>query len=144
MSRIEVTRKIRAPVEVVFDTVAYIDNFSKAVPEIVRTEILSETKSGVGTRFRETRSMRGREHSVELEVTEFEKNRMIRIVADDHGAVWDTVFSVNEVDGVTTLALVMDARPHTLLSRLLTPMMKGMIVSALKKDMDAVKNYCEK
>ena len=95
MSRITVTRTIDAPLDVVFRTVADIRQFSKALPRIVKFEFLSEVKSGVGTRFRETRLMKGKEATTELEVTEFIENDRIRLVADDHhGTVWDTLFAV--------------------------------------------------
>lgn len=91
MSRITSTRFINAPLDLVFKTVADIQNFSKAIPNIVDVEFLSDQKSGVGTCFRETREMNGREASTELEVTEYKENDHIRRVADSHGTVWDSV-----------------------------------------------------
>ena len=46
------------------------------------------------TRFRETRVMKGREASTVLEVTEYESPRRIRLVSDEGGTIWDTVFTV--------------------------------------------------
>ncbi len=59
MSRTIVRRTIHAPVESVFQILADIENYSKAVPDIVGVEMLSEVTSGVGARFRETRLMKG-------------------------------------------------------------------------------------
>ncbi len=42
-----------------------------------------------------------------------------------------------------TKALIMDARAHSLLPRLMNPLIKGMIQKAIEKDMDTVKAYCE-
>ena len=78
----------------VFRTVAHVEQFSQAVPGILRVEFLSEVKSGVGARFRETRMMMGREASTELEVTEYVENERVRIVSEAGGALWDTVFTV--------------------------------------------------
>jgi uncharacterized protein YndB with AHSA1/START domain len=144
MMRTTVARTIDAPIDRVFDTIAHIENFSKAVPDIVNVEFLSDTRKGVGTRFRETRVMRGKEESTELEVTEYVENDRIRIVADAHGTVWDTVFTVKTIDGQTRLEMVMDAKAQKLTSKLMNPMMKGFLQKALEKDMDAVKTYCEK
>jgi len=143
MSKISVTTNIDAPVEKVFQTVADIRNFSKAVPEIVDIEMLSEVTAGKGTHFRETREINGREASTELEVTEYVENKHIRLVADSHGTVWDSVFTVSEADGRTELKLVMEAKPYKLLSRLMNLFMKGFMRKALQKDMEAVKSYCE-
>lgn len=143
MSTITSVRRIAAPTERVFSTVADITNFSKAVPHIVKVDFLSEQRVGVGTRFRETRLMNGREASTELEVTEYIEGERIRLVSDSHGTVWDSVFTVVPREQGSELTLVMEARPHKLLAKLTTPLFKGVIAKALEKDMDAVKAWCE-
>jgi carbon monoxide dehydrogenase subunit G len=143
MTRSTVTRTIAAPPELVFQTVADIRNFSKAIPHIVKVEFLSESQTGVGTRFRETRLMDGKEATTELEVTEYVVNEHIRIISDTHGTVWDTIFSVKPQDGQTELTMVMDANAYKLLPKLINPLVRGAIQKALEQDMDAVKSYCE-
>lgn len=51
MTRYGVTKTIKAPLDRVFRTVSDIGNFSKAVPDIVNVEFLSETRSGIGAGF---------------------------------------------------------------------------------------------
>ncbi len=143
LTQISITRTIAAPADLVFRTVADISNFSQAIPDIVDVEFLSEVKSGVGTRFRETRRHGGKEFATELEVTEYVENDRVRIVADSHGTVWDTTFTVENQPDATVLRMVMDARPHNLLSKLTNPIMKGFIQKAIERDMDVVKEYCE-
>lgn len=143
MSQTRISRTIAASADRVFRTIADVREFSAAVPEIVGVELLSEKRAGVGTRFRETRRYGKREVTTELEVTEHEKNQRIRIVSDTGGTVWDSLFTVRAADGGTQLELVMDARPHGLLARITTPLMRGVIRKAIERDMDAVKAYCE-
>ncbi len=143
MSTTTVHRSIQAPVESVFQTVADIQNFSKAVPDIVNVEFLSDVKSGLGARFKETRLMGKREASTVLEVTEYVENDRIRYVSDAGGTIWDTVISVKSGDDATDLQMVMEAKPYRFLAKLVTPLMRGMLFKALEKDMDAVKSYCE-
>ncbi len=145
MSKVKVTRHIEAPVQKVFQTVSNIEGFSKAVPHIVDVEFLSETKTGVGTRFRETRMMGKRKASTVLEVTEYVENELVRLVSDAGGTIWDSAFIV-EPDGVhTLLTLRMDAKPYKFLQKIMVPLiMKGFMTKALAADMDAVKEYCEK
>jgi uncharacterized membrane protein len=133
MGQVKVTKTINAPVELVFQTIADIRNFSKAVPDIVSVEFLTDQKMGVGTRFRETRMMYGKEATEELEVTELVENDQIRILADSHGVVWDSLFTVEENGDATELTLVMDMRPHKLMAKIMTPLMKGSMKKALKK-----------
>jgi len=144
MTRTTITRMIDAPFKVVFETISDMTNYSKAVPDIVDVEFLSDTRTGVGTRFRETRLMKGKEAMTELEVTEYVANDRVRMVADSHGTVWDTVFSVKSVAGRTELTLTMDAKAHKLLPTLMNPLLKGIIRKAVEKDMDSVKAFCEK
>lgn len=143
MTRTTVTRRIAAPAERVFAAVSDLEKLPEVVPDIVRVETLSETRSGPGTRFRETRRMGKREASMELEVTECEPPRHLRIVADSHGTVWDSVFTVTEVEGGSELELVMDAKAHKLLPKLLNPIMKGLIRRGVVAQIESVKQYCE-
>lgn len=143
MTRTTVTRHIDAPIEVVFDTISDVRNFSRVVPEIQDVEFLTERHSGVGTRFRETRRMRGRTSSTVLEVTEFTDDEKIRLVADSHGAIWDSEFKVRQHAGLTELTLTMDARPHGLVARIMVPLTRGMVRKALEHDLDAVQRWCE-
>lgn len=121
MTRITVTRTIDAPIDLVFETVGDIRQFSKALPHVINFEFLSDTPSGVGTRFHETRLMKGQEATTELEVAEYVENSRVRMVADSHGTVWDTIFAVESEGEKTILAMTMDARAHKLLPRLMNP-----------------------
>lgn len=143
MTQTTITRTIDAPLEDVFNTVADISQFSEAVPHIVKVEFLTESKAGVGTRFRETRVMKGKDVATELEVTEYVENDRVRMVADSHGTVWDSLFTVRSENGKTSLTLIMEARAYKFLPRLMNPLIKGMVAKAVGMDMDMVKAHCE-
>ena len=74
MTETRVTRTVQAPADRVFRTVSDIREFARAVPDVLGVEFLSEARTGVGTRFRETRRFGKREAATELEVTELEEN----------------------------------------------------------------------
>ncbi len=143
MSQIVITRTIDAPPDRVFSTVADIRNYANAIPAIVDVEILTEQETGVGTRFREARRMKNREVSTELEITEYVENERVRLIADSHGAVWDSVFTVRAKDGGTELVLTMESRAGGLIPRALNWLMSGMFRKALGQEMDALKTFCE-
>ncbi len=145
MTRTTVRTTILAPVDAVFSTIADPVNYTKAVPQITKVEFFTELRSGVGTRFRETREMRGREASTELEVTEYVKDERVRMVSDAGGTIWDSVFTLTPTeDGRgTRLDLVMEARPQRLLARFFVPLTKGVVAKAVAGDMEAVKAYIE-
>ena len=87
--------------------------------------------------------MHGKEAKCELEVREYVDNERVRMVADEGGTVWDTTFTVNQQDDEVLLRMDMAARPHKLLAKIITPMIRGMVAKAVAADMDAVKAYCE-
>ncbi|NND03317.1 MAG: SRPBCC family protein [Acidimicrobiia bacterium] len=136
-------RTIEASIEDVFDVVAHIENFQKALPHIVGIEYLTEQNRGVGTRFKETRMMGKREATTELEVREYEPPALVRMVSDAGGTVWDTVFRLTAAGSATRLAMEMDAIPHKLMAKLSLPLIGGFVAKAVEKDLDAVKVYCE-
>lgn len=143
MSKVQVIRVIQASPDVVFQTVSDIANFSQAVPHIQDIEFLSETQRGIGTRFRETRLMRGREYKTELEVTEFVENERVRLVADEGGTIWDSVFTVASRGDGTRLTMDMEARPYKLMSKIITRLIQPVVQRGVEDDMDCVKTYCE-
>ncbi len=143
MSRTVVHRTIAAPVTQVFATVSDIRMMAQALPHVVRYEFLSRTHSGLGTRFREVRLMRGKESPTELEITEYAVDRHVRMVADSHGTIWDTLFAVAGDDSQTELTLTMDARAYKLLPRIINRFIKGMITKAVEEDADLIKAFCE-
>ena len=113
------TRTIDAPVDLVFQAVADIRQFSQALPHIVKVEFLSDKQSGLGTRFRETRLMHGKEATTELAVTEYVENERIRLVTHEiHGTVWDTLFVVKPEGGRTDLKMTMDAITNKLTAKI--------------------------
>ena len=143
MKPIVISRTIDAPLDLVFQTVSDIRNFREAVPHIKHVEFLSDQQVGSGTRFRETRLMNGREHTVELEVAEYVDNDRVRMISDAGGTIWDTVFTVSEGADNVKLDMKMDIKPHTLFARIMTPLIRGMVVKGVETDMDAVKAFCE-
>ena len=144
MKPITIVKTINAPVELVFKTIAHIEEFSKVVNDIVNIEFLSDNKTGTGTRFRETRMMKGKEATTELEVKEYVENEKVRIVADSQGTVWDTLFTVKKEDDKTMLSTAMVAHTNNIFAKLINSMIRSIIAKAVEKDMDAVKVYCEK
>lgn len=143
MTQIQVIRFIKAPVETVFGVFSDVTVLAKAVPHMKKVEFLTEQKSGLGTRFRETRLMGSREMQTELEITEFVRDDRIRMIADSHGTVWDTIFQVAADEDGTKLTTTMCARAHKILPRLMNPFMKRLFKKGVEKDMDLVKEFCE-
>lgn len=143
MINIRVHRSIAAPLDRVFQTVSNIERYAEAIPRIENFNFLSAKRTGIGTRFRETRVVKGREHVTEREITEFVPNESVRFVADRHGTVWDSTYRVSRASGATQLELTTQASAHKLLPWLVNPLRKFFYRRALEAEMTALKAYCE-
>ena len=143
MKPITASRTINAPLELVFETVSDVRRFREAIPHIANVEFLSDEQVGVGTRFRETRVMNGRQHAVDLEVTEYIMPDRVRMVSDAGGTIWDTLFLVSQKAGSVELKMQMNIRPYRFLARIMNVLILGMVVKGVESDMDAVKAFCE-
>ena len=141
--RITVEREIAAPVAEVFEVISHVDKFAEAVPHVVRLEFLTEQKSGVGTRFRETRLMNGKEFTSDLEITECEPDSHVRIVTASGGTTWDTVMTVEPSGDQARFRLVMDARARKFGARIMNAVFKRMIANGVARDIDLLKEHCE-
>ncbi|MFK8113150.1 MAG: SRPBCC family protein [Rubripirellula sp.] len=143
MGQISVTKVIQAPPAIVFQAIADVPNLSNAVPYIKEIEILSDTQSGVGTRFRETRVMHGKEYITVLEVTEYSQDDHVRMVADEGGTVWDSLFQLIPRGDGTRLEMTMESRPYKWTSKIVTPLIQSIVQRGVEVNMDCVKKYCE-
>lgn len=135
--------KIDAEPRIVFQTISNGDEFSKAIPDIVKVETLGETPAQVGTEFRETRLMNGREGTVTFRVTEIEPQKLLRMEAEMGGTHWNTWFTLQQCDARCELTMFMDATPKAFAAKIVTPMMMGMMEKSLGKDLEHIKRYCE-
>lgn len=66
---------IQKPVEVVFKYIIDTDNTPKIMPNVVKLDMLTEAPIRKGSKFLETRSIRGREAKAEIEIIEYEHNK---------------------------------------------------------------------
>ena len=73
---------VNAPCEQVFDVFADFKNAPARVDGIEKVEMVTGDDVGVGTKFRETRVMFGRESTEEMEVTEFEPGKKYTVEAN--------------------------------------------------------------
>ena len=125
----------------VFETVAHIDQYSKVMPHIVSFEYLTDQTRGVGTRFRETRQMGNREHTTELEVTEYEPSQRIRFVSHAGGTIWDSTFLLSDHGHKTEVAVTMDARAKNPFAALMNWMIKSMIQRGMDNDLGELQRH---
>lgn len=143
---IHITKHIKAPLDRVFDVFSDISKAQDRIEGITNIEILSDTKHGLGTRWRETRVLFGREASEEMEISAFEPNQSYEVVAASRGAEYHTIYTFKEQDGGTLVEMVFSGKAVSLSAKLMSPLaflFKGATQKALEADMDALKRICE-
>ena len=134
---------IESTEKTVFQRVAEPEGFVESTEHILEVEFLSETKSGVGTRFRETRMFQNRPTTTVLEITEYEPHSRVRFVSDQGGTIWDTVYEITPKGDQTKVSMEMEARPYQWTARLVTPWIMGMVGRAIESDLQGIKAFCE-
>ena len=145
--------EIAAPPERVFAVMADPDSFGKWMPGFVRIERLTPPPTGVGTRFRETRKMMGREATEEFEVTAFEPPRVLGLSCDGKkgsSGSGEFRFRYMLAPGGPGTILTVDGEVGGLTGCmgwcmfLLGPLMTAFCRRAIAKDHAALKAYCER
>jgi carbon monoxide dehydrogenase subunit G len=144
---VTVERTIAAPPAKVFAAASDVARWAEIVPAIARTELLTSGPVGKGTRFRETRTLFGREATEEMEFVEFDAPRTYTIGADSHGCRYRTRFDFHEASGGTRLVMSFQAEPLTFMAKVLAFVMKLLMKKMAEmcaKDLDAIKAHCER
>ena len=139
-------RTVDASVANVFRVYSDFGNAAERIDGIQKIEILTDETVGVGTRFRETRIMFGRESTEEMEITEFEPNKKYTVEAFSCGAHFQTVFRFEPNGNSTNVQMELNTRSVSLLAKLMSPLgflMAGSMKKMFASDIDQLKQYCE-
>ena len=135
------TQHINASPEKVWAVVSDIPGSAATLSGIDSVQMLSEGPYGEGTRWKETRTMMGRQETVEMWVAEADPPRSTTVKALQGGAAYTTRFSLAGRDAGTDLTLTFGAEvlKPTLLSKVAMTLFGkiGMSITrkALSKDL---------
>lgn len=142
-------KEINAPPERVFAVMTDMDAAGQWMPNFVRIEMLTPGEYGVGTKWRETRKMFGREASEVFEVTGLEPGKSLELYVDgtQGASKWGYYrfrYQLEPVGGKTSLTLTGEMGGLGVFMELLGRLMAGAFKKALGKDLDAMTDYIEK
>ena len=144
--RIVVDMHAAAPRERVFALSLDIPRWPELIGAIDRIELLTPGPVGVGTRFRETRRMFGREASEEMTVAEITAPERFVLTACSNGTAYRAEHHFATEPGGTRLTLVFNGSPQTIAARLLRPLalaLRGTITRPLAADLADLKRAAE-
>ena len=121
VNTITVERRISAPTERVWAVLTDLDGAPERISAIELLERLSGPDFDVGTRWRETRTMFGRQATEEMEVTAIEPGRAYTVEAGTGGTKYVSELAVEgRDDGTSLLQISFGAEPQNLVSKLLS------------------------
>ncbi len=113
------------------------------IPSIQKVEILSDGPFGMGTRWRETRVILGKEATEEMWVTAFDSPHSYTVEAESHGTHYTTRFQFRRTgENATEVSMNFEARQITLVAKVLglfmSPMLRKMVAKCLEEDLEAL------
>lgn len=140
--------EIDAPVERVWQVFTDIEHADKMLAAIESIELLGAPEFDVGFRWRETRTMFGKQATEEMWVTICEPPRRYEVEAESHGARYLTSYRFEDLgDGRTAVVQSFEGRGVTLLAKLMTPvslLFKRSTEKAFREDLEQMKAACER
>ncbi len=147
MASVTVTRFFRAPVEKSFAVATDLRRAPERIPGILKLEVLNEGPIRVGTRFRETRRMFGKEATEEMEITAMQPPHSYTVCADSHGCRYRSEFRFAPKDGGTEVTMEFRAEPYSFFAKVMSVLMRPMMKQVAKlcaADLDALAAHVEK
>lgn len=127
-----VRETIAAPPEKVFAVASDFGNAANTIEGILRVEVLTSGPVGVGTRFRETRKMFGKEATEEMTVAELEPPRRYVLLAESHGSRYRSELRFEPQGAGTEVVMSFRGEPQTFFAKVMSVLMKPMLKSISK------------
>lgn len=148
MSKILVEREVAASPERVWAVVTDLDRTAQSIRGIAKVERLDDgTGFGVGTSWRETRVMFGKEATETMTVTALEPGRSYATEADSRGTHYRSVITVTPHGTGSRLAMEFEGRPHGKVARaavLIGKLFEGATRRMIRRDLDDIAAAAER
>jgi carbon monoxide dehydrogenase subunit G len=146
MAQFSIGKHVEATREEVFAVASDFHNAANNIRGIDELEVLTDGPIGVGTRFRETRVMFGKRSTEEMEITAFNPPEGYTVEADSCGAHYRAEYRfIPDIAG-THLRVTFEARPVTVLAKLMSPLallMTGPMKKCIDADLEDLKDAAE-
>ena len=137
---------VNAAPDVVFRAGTDFANMADRMVGITKVEMLTTGDVGVGTKFKETRTVMGKDATEEMEVTAFDPPRSYTLEADSCGSRYVSTFVLTPKDGGTKVALNISSKAQSCFALAFAPLgffMKGTMRKMIQKDLDDLKRNVE-
>jgi carbon monoxide dehydrogenase subunit G len=140
MTTVNVHRSVQASPARVWSSATDIDRWSETMSGIDAVEVLDKPDFGVGTRWRETRTLMGRQATEEMWVSAVDEGRSYTVESDSHGTHYVSVFTFRPTDTGTDVEMSFTGEPSSPVARVLAavtgPLARRAVAKALQQDLD--------
>lgn len=89
---------IHKPIKEVFRYIASMENVSELMPTVVKVEKITPGELRKGTKFIETRSVRGSEIKADVELLEYEENKLFTTRSNSNGLITEYHYNFSEIE----------------------------------------------
>lgn len=147
MPTITVSEQFDCPLETAFAVITDFANSTEFIDGIVKVKMLTDGPLNIGTRFRETRVILGREAEEEMEVIELEKPTSLTLYAFSHGTEYHSTYTLEPKEAGTKVTLEFRGQPKTFMAKVMSAIfsrMVGQVADMLQKDLRDAKIEAEK
>lgn len=139
MAQMRLVREVDAPAERVWEVMTDLEASPETLRGVTSVERLdSGTGFGIGTTWRETRTLMRRTATEEMSVSAVEPGRSYTVTADNHGTAYTSTLTVEPIDAHRSrLSMTFDARARTLVSRILSATIARLFVRSTRRALQA-------
>lgn len=145
--KIHLDIEINAPRDRVFGVFSDIPKADAMLDAIEELEMLSDGPVGVGTRWRETRTLFGKQATEDMWVTVFDPPNTYEVDAESHGTHYRSIYRFTDAPGEqTAVSLLFEGKAVSLLAKLMMPLgvlFKPSTEKAFRADLEQLKSVCE-
>lgn len=146
MGSFAIVIQVRASLEKTFHVFSDVAAAESRIPAITRVELLTPGASGLGTRWKESRVMFGKEATEELWISAFDPPRSYTVSCQSCGCLSESAFTFAPEGDLTRVTLTQRFQPLTIAARLMQPLsllMMGSMKKMLMEDLQSLKNAAE-
>ena len=133
---IRAVKQVNAPIGVTFNVFSDITKAQERVEAITKVELLSDMTEGIGTRWRESRMMLGKEASEVVEISAYEPNKFYEMKMESRGVKYNSRVAFSESQGGTQVEMTMHGTPVTLAAKFMS-LFNFLLAGAMKKSLEA-------
>ena len=138
----QVERDVAAPPDAVWAVITDLEGSAEIISAIMSVErIGADSGFEVGTRWKETRKLFGREGTEEMEVTAIDEGRSYAVEADGSGAHYTSVMTIEPSGDGCRLSMSFESEPTTFIARIgaaFGKLLEGSTRKMLATDLDEI------